>query len=132
MFSSTSRTAPLVAAVALFSLVTVSGCASVAPRPEPTHVAYMAAAAADTISTQQALDRGGKEANPLLGSDPSGELMTGLKIGGFLGMRVLEEHIEDSLNREMKWWEKALLWAAPIGIQSYAAWHNSNVGRDGQ
>jgi hypothetical protein len=112
-------------------LVVVSGlgCASLAPKADPIHAAYLAAATADVVATQQALDRGGQEVNPLLGSQPSTIKLVGVKAAGWFAARSLESYLESRMNRQLKWWERVIVWGAPIGVQTWAAYHNSNVAR---
>jgi hypothetical protein len=105
------------------------GCASVAPKADPVHAAYIATATADVLTTQQALGRGGQEANPLLGSQPSTAKLAGIKVAGWFAARSLESYLEGRMNRRLKWWERVIVWGAPIGVQTWAAYHNSTVAR---
>ena len=105
------------------------GCASVAPKADPVHAAYMATAVADVVTTQQALSRGGHEVNPLLGSQPSTAKLAGIKVAGWFAARSFESYLENRMKRQLKWWERVIVWGAPIGVQSWAAYHNSNVAR---
>lgn len=106
-----------------------SGCASMAPKADPMHAAYFATAAADVMTTQQALDRGAVEVNPLLGGQPSTGKLVALKAAGWFAVSSLESYLEKRMNRSLKWWERAIVWGAPIGVQSWAAYQNSNVAR---
>jgi hypothetical protein len=125
---STNRAAAVALVFTVFSLGS-TGCASVTPKADPVHVAYFASATADVVTTQQALDRGAVEVNPLLGSQPSTGKLVAVKAAGWFAMNSLENYLEKRMNRSLKWWEKAFVWAAPIGIQSWAAYHNSRVAR---
>lgn len=106
-----------------------SGCASMRPQADLAHAGYALSAAADVQSTQRALATGATEVNPLLGADPSTVKTVGLKAAGFFALRSIESTWESKLGRNLKWYEKILLWGIPIGLQSWAATHNSRVAR---
>ena len=93
------------------------------------HGAYIATAAADVVATRQALDRGARETNVLLGSSPSTGAIVGLKMAGWVGLRSLEGYLEKRFHRPLEWWERLLLWGAPIGLQSWAAFNNNGTAR---
>lgn len=120
-------TAPLL--LLLAATITSTACASMAPRADPLHGAYIASAAADIVSTQGALDRGAKETNVFLGDSPSTGAIVALKTAGWLGLRALEIHVEKRLKRPLQWWERVLLWGAPIGLQTWAAFNNQSTAR---
>jgi hypothetical protein len=115
----------------LITLIALNGlgCASVAPKADPVHAAYMATATADIVTTQQALGRGGHEINPLLGSQPSTAKLAGMKVAGWFAARSLESYLEGRMKRQLKWWERIIVWGAPIGVQTWAAYNNSTVGK---
>ena len=81
------------------------------------------------MTTQQALDRGAVEVNPLLGGQPSTGKLVALKAAGWFAVSSLESYLEKRMNRSLRWWERAIVWGAPIGVQSWAAYQNSNVAR---
>lgn len=86
--------------------------------------AAAATAALDVISTQQALDRGGEEANPLMGSGSVGQvlLVKGLLFGlGYLAI----EHGTDPENRQTA---RNWLWGLVSVAQGAAAAHNFSIG----
>lgn len=113
------------------SILTVlgTGCASIRPQADLAHIGYAVSAAADAHTTQQALATGAQEMNPLLGSDPSTAQVAALKTVGFVALRSIETSWERRLGRDLKWYEKVLLWGVPIGLQTWAATHNAQVAR---
>ena len=114
-------------AIAVLAItIFASGCASVRPQADPAHFAYLAAAAADTATTQSALARGGTEMNPLLGENPSVGRVVALKAVTFMGLRSVENRWQRKLGRRLKWYEKALVWGLPIAVQGLAAKLNSD------
>lgn len=120
-----------VAAATALSIITIlgTGCASIRPQADLAHVGYAISAAADAHTTQQALASGAQETNPLLGSDPSAAKVAALKTVGFVALRSIETSWERKLGRNLKWYEKVLLWGLPIGLQTFAALNNSQVAR---
>lgn len=113
----------------LIALVAGSGCASMAPRANLAHIGYIAASAGDVVSTQRALSLGAVEANPLLGSNPSTPKLVAIKLAGWGGLRALEGLLERRAKRPLKWWEQAIVWAAPIGVTVWATANNNSVAR---
>jgi len=106
-----------------------SGCASMAPKADPTHAAYLATAAADVVTTEKALQAGGEETNPLLGDEPSTGSVVAVKAVGWFGLRGLEALIEKKVDRPLHWWERILIWSTPIALQTYASFQNADVAR---
>lgn len=86
--------------------------------------AAVATAALDVISTQQALDKGGEEANPLMGSGSVGQvlLVKGVVFG--LAWWAIEYGIEAENRQAARNW----LWGLVSVAQGAAAVHNFNVG----
>ncbi len=114
---------------ALLLAVTLSGCASIAPRASVGHVAYVGSAVADIATSQAAFNRGAIELNPLLGESPNVARMAALKIGGFGLLRLLETTIENEIGRQLNWYEQILFWLVPTAIQTWAAIHNHRTAR---
>lgn len=86
--------------------------------------AAIATAALDAISTQQALDAGGEEANPLMGSGSVGQvlLVKGIVFG--LAWWAIEYGIEPENRQAARNW----LWGLVSVAQGAAAAHNFSIG----
>lgn len=111
----------------VFVMLAGAGCASLAPKASPSHAAYLASSAGDVISTERALAAGAREANPLLGENPSTPKLIGVKVATWAGLRAFEEALEREFGRDLKWWEQAILWAVPAGLQTWATFRNMGV-----
>lgn len=81
--------------------------------------ASIVTAAADVITTRQAIDNGGMEVNPIYGDNPSTGRLVAVK-GAFLVVRYL---VADQLTG---WWRKAFI-GSSIMFEAYASHNNLQV-----
>lgn len=110
-------------ALAALIIMAWCGCASVRPQ-HPSHFGYAVSATGDAVSTAAALKTGATEANLILGEHPNGYALVGMKVAGYFVLRGCELWLESHLGQELSWWQRSLLWAPAIAIQSWATFHN--------
>jgi len=106
-----------------------TGCATLAPKRSVAHAGFIAASAADVVSTQKALAAGATEKNPFMGDNPSAAKMAAVKLVGWSLIRTLEHTVESEIGRDLRWYEQVLFWAIPTGLTAWASAHNFNVAQ---
>jgi len=101
------------------------GCAHItAPITDPIRGLAVGTAISDAETTVRGLNAGLVEMNPLLGQNPSRAKLYGFKLGASYGLYGLELLYQKQTGLPLKWWQRALIYAPMIAIQTYASIHN--------
>ena len=113
----------------LILILSLPGCINLNPLPDETYSRTDKAAAAlsaactvaDNVTTHAALDRGGRELNPILSEHPSSGAVTALGIVGWYVINVVAKNMPPE---GRKWWLGIL-----GGGQCAVAYRNHGVQR---
>lgn len=75
--------------IAAFLLLVTTGCSGWSKSDKALFAASMVLQAVDTAQTLTAIEDGGRELNPLIGSDPSKKRLIGIAVGTAVGKYVV-------------------------------------------